>query len=286
MDIVQAYLDITEKYGPSEQLLAFIDYDNTLPYELGLESFNSLSLQTRHEVLNSKLKHIGTEGLWGSLGSLFSKAEKEKEALKSKTLDPARFGELETSDIIHKGVVLKEGKKKARFEDYEVFLYFFSSCEHNFRISALWLSDIPSDFSESSWKRFVDTNDAHIEKVFSDESQYIENVNRDIEKHHHDKTGHDLSSGGWTTDRFVAGVKSWVSIIEREKDLISKAEPKIGKIKHWMETEGQHPDNMEVVKLITHHVDLSGKVSALEDNMMREVKEILDDISHYLEIKH
>lgn len=84
-----AYLRITEQMGPSEQLLAFVNFDGQFGSEIGLESFDALSLETRHEILKSKLEDtLGMEGLLDKIKKVFSgKAkleDKENPPLKSK----------------------------------------------------------------------------------------------------------------------------------------------------------------------------------------------------------
>jgi hypothetical protein len=54
-DMARAYAVITEEMGPSEQLLAFINFDGKLGEEIGLEGFDSLSLNSRHEIVKLKL---------------------------------------------------------------------------------------------------------------------------------------------------------------------------------------------------------------------------------------
>ena len=58
-EMARAYIKITKEMGPSEQLMAFIDPENSLGSEIGLEEFGSFSLQTKHEILVSKLDPTG-----------------------------------------------------------------------------------------------------------------------------------------------------------------------------------------------------------------------------------
>lgn len=57
----KAYLQITSKQGPSQQLIDFVNFDGKMGEEIGLEGFEGFSLNTQHEVLKSKLEQIVAE---------------------------------------------------------------------------------------------------------------------------------------------------------------------------------------------------------------------------------
>ena len=61
IDMAKAYIAITEEMGPSEQLLAFVNFDGGLKEEIGLETFDSLSWNARHEILLAQLKKTVAE---------------------------------------------------------------------------------------------------------------------------------------------------------------------------------------------------------------------------------
>lgn len=61
-DMARAYIDITQKMGPSEQLIAFINYDGKLSEEIGI-GMESFSVGTKHEILLSKLDPIALEAM-------------------------------------------------------------------------------------------------------------------------------------------------------------------------------------------------------------------------------
>ena len=57
IELAQAYLRITEEMGPSPQLDAFINYDNSLSDSLGI-GLESLSADAQHEIIVIKMKDI------------------------------------------------------------------------------------------------------------------------------------------------------------------------------------------------------------------------------------
>lgn len=66
-DQARVYIATTTAHGPSQQLLDFINYDKTIGKEIGLESFETFSTGTQHEILLSKLNpdqldQLGMEG--------------------------------------------------------------------------------------------------------------------------------------------------------------------------------------------------------------------------------
>ena len=58
ISMAKAYLQITEEMGPSEQLLAFVNFDKGLEEEIGLEGYNTFSMTARHEILANYLQKI------------------------------------------------------------------------------------------------------------------------------------------------------------------------------------------------------------------------------------
>jgi len=68
------YIRITSEMGPSEQLLAFLGVTQEVGSCVGLESLDSMSLQTRHEIVLMQFKNITTEDVaLEGLGSFFKK---------------------------------------------------------------------------------------------------------------------------------------------------------------------------------------------------------------------
>lgn len=55
IELREAYVRVTQEHGPSQQLLMFINHNGTYGKEIGLEAFETFSLQTQHEIFLSKL---------------------------------------------------------------------------------------------------------------------------------------------------------------------------------------------------------------------------------------
>lgn len=71
-DLMRRYIAVTEQHGPSQALIDFINHDKSFATEIGLESFDSLSTGTQHELLLTKLDPsaadaMGMESLSGTI---------------------------------------------------------------------------------------------------------------------------------------------------------------------------------------------------------------------------
>jgi hypothetical protein len=67
-DKMRAYINTTQRHGPSQALIDFINHGKDFGLEIGLESLNQFSTQTQHEIILSKmdpdaLDVIGIESL-------------------------------------------------------------------------------------------------------------------------------------------------------------------------------------------------------------------------------
>lgn len=54
-DLMRRYRMVTEQHGPSQALLDFVNHDRNFGKEIGLESFETFSTQTQHEIMLSQL---------------------------------------------------------------------------------------------------------------------------------------------------------------------------------------------------------------------------------------
>jgi hypothetical protein len=280
----RAYIQTTAQHGPSKQLLDFINYDGNLYTDLGLESLGleTMSLTTQHEIVLSKLNpndldRLGMEGL---IDLVFNRSKKTSDRITEvkKELNTESIGHLLIHDILNKEVKPSEKEGSVQIDSYAMFLHYLSSCEYNLKLKTIWLTDIPSDFNESTWDHYYQTNDSKLDAVIDNYEdlavRYAEKHNQSI---HHGEFVHDKS--GWSPSRFKAGVKSWIGIINEEADMLHKLTDRLQTIKHWLETDGSEPENRKTASIINKHINLSGKAAMKEDNMISDTKDILVDAS-------
>ena len=280
----RAYINTTAEHGPSKQLLDFINYDGNLFSDLGLESLGleNMSLTTQHEVLLSKLNpdkldELAMEGL---IDFIFKRSQKTTVRLDEikKEIDTTTIGRLTIHDILNHEIKPTETANKVLVDSYPMFLDYLSSCEYNLKLSTLWLKDIPSNFEESKWDDYYNTNSSKLESVINN---YEDLATEYATKHsHHVQHGEFVhNNSGWSPSRFKEGVKSWIGIINEEAHLLHALQGKLSTIKHWLEIEGSKTENRATSSIINKYVNLSGKASMKEDNMIADTKEILEGVS-------
>jgi len=229
------YLDITEKMGPSEQLLAFINFDNSLSTEIGLEGFDSLSLQARHEILVSHIENnIGIE----ALGDKLKKIGKTSSIIGSLLIFGAKAGSIAKSgSFLNKsystlglgGIVLLlagttmilKGHIDATVVPHEKMIEFQSQFDKYIREKMLVAVKTPTDPEDPSWDEF--------EKYYLAENgaKYLGNLllsvlgfgsSINIEAKISKKpAGTDFSKSGWTVDNLK---KSAEWLVETTKKLV------------------------------------------------------------------
>ena len=62
-DMMRRYIAVTEQHGPSQALIDFINDDKSFAAEIGLESFDSLSAGTQHELILTKIDPSAAESM-------------------------------------------------------------------------------------------------------------------------------------------------------------------------------------------------------------------------------
>jgi hypothetical protein len=226
-ELARAYIRITQEQGHSEQLLAFINYDNSLGTALGLEDFNSLGLNTRHELALLKLNPevLSAKALEGFLTTLLGLDSKVK-----------KTGEDINNPSPH------STKKICEYSIYQGIKKSFVLM-HQFEQDLF--SRIPKSMDEGQWSAFAD---------------YVSKTARPrliaaSEQLPHEADGVDsIDKSGWNKanfateakalkvegDKYLAWWNNSVVPVQNEIKRIADADPKgLQKIfQHWYNTIG------------------------------------------------
>ena len=146
--MMTAYRTITAEHGPSEQLLAFINYDKNMSSEMGLESFDSLDLQQRHEMLLSSMDP--EEVSYMALESFRETVKKYRKAL--------LIAGLFVPFVFWAGVagyVFNSHDKAAPCIPYKDFEDAQREFEASLKTDSSILSAMPSEFTKEAWEKFA-----------------------------------------------------------------------------------------------------------------------------------
>lgn len=146
-DQARTYITITQEMGPSEQLLSFINHDGSLGSEIGLESFDSFSLETRHELLLSKLNpdqldQLACEGLLNTVIGL------SKRLLGSELILPLIFMGGVYMLVDH---AQKSNRKIIPYVEFERLKAIY---EKSFSKISTHVANIPTSFDIDKWKTY------------------------------------------------------------------------------------------------------------------------------------
>lgn len=286
-EMMEAYISITAEMGPSEQLLAFINYDKSLESEIGLEGFDGMSLLARHEILRSKMKpesvrKMALEGLIDNIRTLFKRNKDRVEEIQEEREDPSNIGRLPIADIVSHGVSPRDGSSDRKGIDHYVF---FAQCiggmEFNFKIAEAYLSNIPNDFKEESWvayKKFVDGKIEDMWDKYEDLSVELAN------SHMREGGSNVLSNTEWSPSRFKEAVKSYQGIIDKQENLILGISKELEGIVSWLEAHGSDPENKNILPTIQRVVSMCSKSDREVDHMANQCREILRDASVLFDI--
>ena len=261
---MRAYLRITEEQGPSEQLISFINYDGKLGSEIGLESFDSLSLQTRHEILRASFtKETSLKVALESFGDKLKSFSKWWYAAELYTLKGK-----EISDLIHRDPSKMVPKKSLMLKAVEVIPYSSFVTYKNFITECIsldkqMLQKMPSGFSANEWESYYnkyqygwtaewDTPAANKYYQIFEESKNI----RDDRK----ENKVDFDKSGWNPNLIVSEAKILVSIIteieKQEKEFV----PKLKKLQAWF---NEHEHRMDHEDWDNHNDDKENELDSL-----------------------
>ena len=239
--MARAYIDITQKMGPSEQLLSFINHDGQLGSELGLESFDSFSLQTRHEIFLSKLNPDALE--WTALENLKGVVGDIK-AIASKINTQVMLGGITAAVILSSKLIYNHFNGRCfTYHDFESFKKDFSS---HFEKDKEFIRHIPHTLREKEWYEFDKFDDHYTSFRFSEH------------KNKFSKNNVKFEDSGWTPVNFKEAVK-WLEECRRE-----------------FEDEGK--DIIDLIDIFEHivnlhefHEEMVGKTTVDNDNEYENV---------------
>lgn len=263
----RAYISITNEQGPSEQLLAFINFDGKLEEEIGLEGYNALSLQARHEILLSKLNpdameavaienlyekiaKISKYSLYGTayggsilhtlLGEQFRKLPQVTQVKTAVGFLGVVFGIATIAwlnDTLHKAVIPYKNMAKIK-ESMQVAL----------ELDKEFYSKMPSDFSVKSWQIFYDKT-MNVKSSFANKFDKWEY--KDTEIKYDELT--PLRESGWTIELLTKELKWFAETIDMVSKQTDLYKPKVEKINNWIKDNknSSDPETKQVIKLIS-----------------------------------
>lgn len=282
-DQARAYINITTQYGPSEQLLAFINYDNSLEADIGIEKFDSFTLGTRHEILLSKLDPdkldlMATESLdtvidkiGNSLiiGGLFGMGV----GIGAKSL---KFGALGYAAILAGGIIEFTNRK---INKHPIKYSMFSDIEKSFpevqKMEKLIADSLPKDFEENSWKVYFDKiQQLHYEK---DEELFDTNFGD-----YDEKITSPLENSGWNVSTFKSAVKWYVDNLKDVHESAEKYNQKLEAIKSWA-SKNKDKDSTKVKKYITKSLSKYVEVFSMSRKALNRAKKIIDTAAVHFE---
>lgn len=272
-DEARAYISITNEQGPSEQLLAFINFDNKLEDEIGFEGYNTLSLQARHEILLSKLNPSAMEAV--AMEGLVEKIDKISKWMmvvggassvsglalnfytKSWHLTPSEIYLvagglilLTSANLVR--VVNNEINGVISFEDFKKYM---KACDSAYDHELFAYEHLPNDFNEKTWNAFVD-------KVIKDGSEG-DRKHYQAFKDSWDAGRSDKSVGAvnsWTPENFKEASKWLKESSDKLKSSAKKYADKFNTIEKWVQENFKSPDPevKKTIKLIYKSLDIIG----------------------------
>lgn len=234
IEMMRAYIDITEKHGPSEQLLAFINFDNKLGEEIGLEDFGTLPLHVKSEILNYKIhKAVDDFNATENLLSILPKLLKFSKAVLSPIIKgTAIFGGLLITGILVSNLKAKErrdnlGKELKRFGlyPYQDYVMRINLLKDVFEIEKELLNHIPSGFDLKQWKDFKTNHYQKSIKAF-EALKKSDNYNKEFPKTSIDKSG-------WTPENFKKATLEFVDLCKTINKFIEDNKGKTEHIVDW-----------------------------------------------------
>ena len=242
-----AYKEITEKYGPSLQLMEFINFDKKLGEEIGLESFDSLSLLGQHEMLVASLDEVDHDGIaLEAMGSIVAStiAFIVTMGIAVVATKLTSIGVLSIEKIVSKKIAAISDNRAAKMVmPYSDFLHFKKALEFSIKADIKAASFIPNGFSLGEWEVFYDKIGNFADSEFSEyQDKYFE-AKEKIKKSQ--KVSFDKS--GWTATNFAEAVSWYKHTVEEAKKEEVKFVSKLQKIQKWLEANKDYdPDNGKI----------------------------------------
>lgn len=272
-EMARAYISITNEMGPSEQLLAFVNFDQTLSNEIGLESFDRLSLNTRHEIfaasLNPELlEGIALEGFLSKLGNLIGIYKTAKED-SIHTLEEAVSGDLKEKTDVAEVIV----------PSYAEFAGWLGIGKFNIKLIEEYLKHIPTTENTSEWEKFDLLVDKEILPRLEKEHEHI---NALIVKEH--KNGDRFKTSGWNAAKLKDAIHEVNGFSEEfHKSKVEFAE-KLVMVKGLVEKLEKDKEGRESLKKIEKAIGYSPKLINFDDSDLKELESIVKKVLSCFEV--
>lgn len=282
----RAYIEITSEQGPSEQLLAFINFDNKLEEEIGLEGFNAMSLQARHEILLSKLSrtdhdYVGIESFAGVLkvaGKLslgFGKA-----ALSLISTGLVLAGGLTVALVLSHAIKQKSEDQQikidAKTKGVQTFNFVKMSLdmlEAVIKLESDLAGHIPNGFTLKEWEEFSNSHvKKHLKALTTLQSKYT------LESHRV-----PFAKSGWNADNFKSTVGLFSSLVKNYSKQVDSFKLTTDTVGMWIEENIDEKSQQPVIKLIEESLGHQAHTFIRSSLIIGNLKHAFKGIGAYFE---
>ena len=298
-EMASAYRVATASLGPSQQLINFIDHDNTLHSEIGLETFGKLSTEAQHEILLSMLKPEDLE--FAALESLSERIHKIAHSVESagiggvigaiinRAILPSqvhafnfKLGLISGGVILAGHIVKKVTTNIAGVYPAQAFHKVEKMVSQFIQEESLFAEQMPTTLDLGQWGNFYT-------KVFGRHSEQREEWNKSFDKlweYLHIEKVIPYQSG-WDEKSFQEAT-SWLVtttalLAEKERKYASKLEM-VAKFIEQQKVE-KDPSKKDLYKLISRTVGRNYEVFHNTRDILSDVEKKLVKISHMFEAK-
>lgn len=253
IDLGQAYINATQEHGPSQQLMLFINRNGDYGKSIGLESFETFSLQTQHEIMLSKLNlteldYLAVESLVGRIHTI-GKWLQGGGALAAFFVSGA-IGGLGIPAIIAGTIIRIVNTKVNGVIKYSDFGRFQTAFDRYVREELLIANQIPSSDNTEAWNRYLKIQLAEQAKntittlinTFTPINVASQNNHADVidAKHYADRSGSNVD--GWDERAFSSSVKWLSDTAKKIQELETGYSDKLKKLDQWVSSPDAEKD--------------------------------------------
>ena len=312
LDMAISYNEVTEKYGPCIQLMEFMNFDKKLGEEIGLESFDSLSLLGQHEMLVATmnlpemeemaiesvdtaidtfgrlLRGVGSAAAFGS--AIVGRAGLDIRSSHEDNISWAK------KVLLGLGISVAAAlaghlivRANAKYHKHPIKYGHFEDLKRAFKkivdFELSVASKIPNDFDFGKWEALAN----YVEHSTNQAEDLLPSYERMFEESQ--KTDGKLTApfetSGWTAGNFSAALK-WVD--EEVKKLESarkKSLDHLDKIRTFVNTNKSSGDKeaKKVVREIGYAIEDMHNLFKHSDTMLGRLQHIVGTVAHYFEEK-
>jgi hypothetical protein len=261
-DMAAAYHRITDEMGPSVQLMAFINHDQQLGAELGLESFETMDLDTQHVFLKTHLDvdtfdAMATEGL--------------KEGL-VKYRNWLLLGGIVVWPLLLAGIAgyaLKGDADGKVVPSIRSFTAETKKFEAVFREDTAFTSAIPTSLDKSAWEKF-DT-DFSKKKKDDDDNSFDENKGDEV----------PFKDSGWNPGSYKNAAHWLIASNEKVKANDKARATKLEDLEKLLTSDEK--DASEVLKYVVAMTSAGTKLSRASNAALGDVQNVLKKAGNFFE---